>query len=503
MQEFTPLDVRFHDYTEFKKECQFKRKKCKVDGLLIRLIQMKKKIPLILIIIVMLAACTANGGTMVATETSAPATLLPTATNQPTPTLARNTSSPQTLVFWHPWTGTKAASITALVEEYNASNPDGVTVQVVSAGDDDYLISKVEDAITNDNVPDVLAAPSLYLRSLYADEGALAELDTFINDAESGISVEEQKTIPAVFLNLDVLDGVRYAFPADYELHFLFYNQTWAKELGFENAPTTSEQFLNQACAAASYNASDADDDNNGTGGWIYNTNAVTILSWMQVFGGGEIPEEARRGFSFNTEENQDALEFLRTIYQLDCAWTGKEADPYRYFAKRYALFYSGSSADWYRQIAMDRIQGNEDEWMVIAYPGNDGSPVVNAEVTSYGIFQSNPEKEQMAWNFVHWLVSSEAQTHLVEETYSMPVNLNLAQDLTVFLKENPEWQRLLTYLPLAKPTPHVDGWNLMQDMLQDAGWQLSLYTVKEADIPTILENMETMMNERLNDDQG
>jgi len=259
---------------------------------------------------------------------------------------------------------------------------------------------------------------------------------------------------------------------------------------------------INQACLAASYNANDADDENNGTGGWIYNNDAATMLSWMQVFSGGQIPSDTVRGFDFNTKNNQDAMEFLRTIYQLDCAWTGKDDTPYRYFSNRNALFYSGTTADWYNQVSMDTVEGNSDEWTVIAYPGNAGDSIVNGEGLSYGIFQSSPERERAAWDFIHWMLTNDVQTTITEQTFSVPVNLAVAQQLSDFLKDNPNWQPVLAYLPLTKPTPIISEWNIIGNLLEDAGWQLSLYNVKEADIPTILENLENMVNEVINANQ-
>lgn len=460
---------------------------------------MKKFMRIFLLSIFLLTACAAPDAAVQETATATESTETAVPTSIPTKTPTPQVSSEEQLTFWHPWTGTKAASIAALVEEYNATNQDGITVNVIAAGDADYLISKIDTAVEDGSTPDLVAAPAEYLRSLYSSQDILVNLNDYVNDAEIGISEEEQKTIPAVYWNEDVLNEERYGVPAEYILHFLFYNQTWAQELGFDSAPASSEDFLNQACTAARYNANDTDDGNNGTGGWIYNTDPVTMLSWMQVFGGGEIPADTLRGFNFNTVENQNALEFLRTIYQADCAWTGKEETPYRYFSKRYALFYSGSTANWERQITMDEIEGNTDEWTIIAYPGNDGNTIVNGETLSYGIFKTDPEKERAAWNFIHWMISEEVQQSLSEETYSLPISLSVVQNMGDFLEENAQWQRMLTYLPLSKPTPVSSSWSLIKNLLQDVGWQLTLYTVKEADIPTILEDLENMANEGIN----
>jgi len=464
---------------------------------------MKKINSVFLILIFLLTACSSLPAEAQSTDQPVPMDVFATKTSSPTPipatpTPTQNQTPAQVLKFWHPWTGNRGDSIAELVEEFNRSNSAGITIEAVSIADQDHLVEMVESAIDRGDLPDILAAPADFLQSLYKDEGILVGLNDFLSDVNEGISADELKLFPTSFWNQGIVGEERYAVPAEYNFHLLFYNQTWAQELGFNATPTTSEEFLNQACAAARFNASDADDDNNGTGGWIYNTDPLTMLSWMQVFGGGDLPGESSRSSELNTEENRNALEFLQTIYQLDCAWTGKENTPYRYFAKRYAIFYSGTIEDWYKQTVMDSVEGNTDEWTVIAYPGQNGTPIVNSENLSYAIVRSDAGKESAAWSFIRWMLSEDQQLALTEKTYSVPVTLGVAQQLADFLEKNPEWQKVLQYIPLAKPTPLINDWNVIGSLLEDVGWQLSLYYVKAADIPAILDNLDFMANEVL-----
>jgi len=472
--------------------------------ILVRLTHMKKTISLLLCLSILMAACTQeDNSSLPVSSTQSPQSAPPT-TQTPfetpaTATVIPTEGSDMVMQFWHPWTGNKASSIAALVQEFNQTNEMNIYVEVVSVADEDFLMSSVIEAIDEENAPDILAAPSSFNRHLY-QQGILREMDGWVNDPQQGFSQELQRTIPTAYWEMDVMEGMRYAIPAEYNLNFLFYNQSWAQELGFEDAPVTPEGFLNQACAAARFNAFDANDDNNGTGGWIYNSEPATVLSWMQAFGGGEIPTDLTRGVDFNTAENQDAFEFLRTIYQLDCAWTGKEPSPYAYFAARYALFYSGSVADWQQQQKMDEIKVNQDEWTIIPYPGSNGEPIVNGAMLSYAITSSEPEREQAAWAFIRWMISEDVQTVLSEETFSLPVMLSVVTELSELMNEDPVWQRLFQYLPLSRPLPATGSWNTLSSLLQDAGWQVSQFNVTAADIPTILENFDTLANEVIDD---
>ena len=461
---------------------------------------MRKNSSLLIAFFILLSACTQTGSSSQSASVTQSPQSEPSATHTPTAIPATATINPaasgeMVLHFWHPWTGNKATSVAAVVQEFNRTNDLNIYVEVSSVADEDFLMNSFLEAVDAENIPDILAAPSGFQRYLY-QQGFLQEMDDWVNDPQEGISEEILRTIPTAYWEMDVLDGIRYAIPAEYDLNFLFYNQSWAQELGFETAPVTPEDFLNQSCTAARFNAFDGNDENNGTGGWIYNSEPAVVLSWMQAFGGGEIPVNLERGVEFNTAENQDALEFLRTIYQLDCAWTGKEPSPYSYFAARYALFYSGSVADWQQQRTIDAIAENEDDWTIIPYPAIDGEPIVNSATLSYAVTRSEPEREQAAWAFVRWMMSEDVQALLSEETYSLPVMLSTVPNVAELIETDPAWQRLVQYLPLSRPLPVTQSWNTLASLLQDVGWQVSQFNITAADIPTILEDLNSLANE-------
>lgn len=468
--------------------------------ILVRLKDMKNYIRFLMLFFFVLSGCTAPAlQSPTPTMPDEIASMTPSQTATRVPATAAPTETPisagmTVLRFWHPWTGEKARYMEDMVAGYNTQNAENVMVVVTSVADENYLKEIVLENMQEDELPDILIAYSDSLLDFY-EMGILRELDDLVSDTTLGIAEEEARTIPAAFWTQDVNEDIRYAIPFDYDLQFLFYNQTWAQELGFTEPPTTPEELLNQACAAARANAFDGDDENNGTGGWIYDTEAPVMLSWMQAFGGGQLPEEGRT-FDLTTEENQAAFEYLRSMYQINCAWTGREDTPYRYFSGRFALLYSGSLSDWERQRMMDEIQDNTDEWTIIPYPDRSGNPIVNAVQSSIAIVPSDAERELLAWNFIRWMMQSEFQIGWAKDTYSTPSNLGTLQLLQDFMETDPAWQRAIQYLPLSRPLPKAGYWGVLGNLLEDAGWQLSLYNTTPADVLTILENMEAIVNE-------
>ena len=263
------------------------------------------------------------------------------------------------IVFWYPWSGGAADVVEELISAFNGSNPWNVKVLAVQNGNADYLAHQLNSAVEQKNPPNAIAAQIDYLRSLFLQKDTILDLTAYIHHPKWGIPEQEQLLYPVSFWQQDTVGNFHFGLPAERNAYFLFYNQTWAKELGFKSPPSTPEEFLNQSCAAARSNSFDKDPENNGTGGWIFDSQPSTVLSWMRSFGGGEMPVREGDAYKLESNGNEKAFAFLQQMTRLGCGWFPKEKDPYQYFGERKALFYSGSLEDFSRQIKIDM----EDDW--------------------------------------------------------------------------------------------------------------------------------------------
>ncbi|HAE59943.1 MAG TPA: hypothetical protein DCG54_10680, partial [Anaerolineae bacterium] len=82
------------------------------------------------------------------------------------------------------------------------------------------------------------------------EESLIAALNPYITNPEFGFTQNDLNDFPAGLWRQDEVDGRRLGLPAVRSTRLLFYNLGWARELGFENAPQTSDEFYEQACAA-------------------------------------------------------------------------------------------------------------------------------------------------------------------------------------------------------------------------------------------------------------
>lgn len=466
---------------------------------------MKKRAPayltfLLLTFLVGLPACTGSAVQTAATPTGSlepVVTSSPIPTASPTPLAEIDLSDIKLpagieLTFWHPWSGALAGLMEEMVASFNQTNQWGIIVNMEVHADELVLMQDMEEAITAGTLPDVVAAPSAYLKSWYWQGLPVQDLSGYVSSPDWGLDRAQRDAFLPVFWSDDLVDKVRLGTPAYRDGHFLFYNQSWARELGFDNYPETSADFQQQACAAANANLTDALVENNGTGGWLYDTQPLALLAWLRAFNGDEMIRSDGE-ITFEGLGSQTALEYLFDLYTQDCAWTGKQSTPFQYFAQRYSLFYSGDSQDIFTQETVDQQSGNADDWMLIPYPSDNYRPVVYVDGDSYAILHQDDDQTLAAWLFLRYLLDTQNQIKVIQATGSLPLSTTTIGKLTDFRQEHPVWDQALQYLALAQSIPSTPGWLDSESVLSDMAWQLKFTAAKE-NIPAILSEAERII---------
>ena len=403
-------------------------------------------------------------------------TPVPTATLTPEPTVSINVD-PQELQgtqiqLWHPWSGRIQATLQALVRAFNNENEYGITVEAVSQGNYNNLYSQVESALQTGAAPDLAVGYNYAIQSWNTLSDQVVDLTPYVNDAEWGLSIEEQADFYPLIWEQDVVGGMRLGLPAQRFSQVLYYNQTWARQLGFSNPPETPEEFRRQVCAAALANNADDDTDNNGTGGWVVNTAPPAVLSWIYAFD-SDIVASTGSGYDFNTPETRATLEYLRRLYDDGCAWLmlSDYAEPH--FAARRALFTSGSIADLPYVAAALEDAGNPDDWTVIGFPSEDRLPVIDVYGPAYAMFASTPEDQLAAWIFLQWLLAPENQARFIEASGTLPLSTGTLDYLPDYAGNHPQWAAAVNLLGNARGEPAFPSWSVVRWTLGDVGMQV------------------------------
>ncbi len=398
--------------------------------------------------------------------------------------------------FWHPWQGGADQTFADLVYEFNTTNLWGIYVDPVAAGGAGSLYEGVNARLAaQETTPQIVAAPIEQLLAWHQEENIVIDLDPYIYSTEYGLTSDQLNDFQPVFWQQDQVDGRQLGIPAQRTARVLFYNQSWAKELGFDKAPITSAEFQAQSCAAAQANLDDEDRLNDGLGGYITNIDPLTTLSWMLAFE-ADIPDLDFEAYSFNSDEMEAMFTFQRSLFDEGCAWNSRLPEPYDYFANRQALFYSGTLQDLTIQAQTSRRLGNPDQWIILPFPGPDGSQTVLTYGPSFGILAASPEEQLASWLFIRWLAVPRNQVDLVESTNALPVSQTAIQMLDQYQRRFPQWAASLDWIEDSQPAPRAAEWRIVRRILEDLTWQVYQPYVIPSDFPKYLREMDTMVAE-------
>lgn len=398
----------------------------------------------------------------------------------------------QTIAFWHPWQGDTEKRAQAAVDDFNRSNPWGITVKIKALYTSGALYDAINTAVKQKDgeMPAVIAATTDQLAgwAQAGSEPGLVDLAPYVADGAVGLSENEVSAYVPAFWAQDTAGPVRFGIPALRTAQVLFYNQSWAQELGFSAAPKNPQEFKAQACAAAQHNNTAGNPDLYGTGGWIIDTDALTTLSWLAAFGAEPIPQAEGQPYAFESKPAESALAYLRGLLDDGCGWLAKNPAPYEYFASRMALFYSGTLADLYPQSRAMELAKSGDTWEILPFHGTDGKPFVYSSGYSYGVLKSTPEKQLAAWLFARWMETPSTAAALGDPLPSLPVSSAVRAQMASVQAKFP-WAQVLPLADFARPAPGLASWRGARRMVEDAAWQIYHQTAES--VPMILPALD------------
>ncbi len=327
-----------------------------------------------------------------------------------------------------------------------------------------------------------------------------ADLRPYAEDPVWGFTPDEQGDfLPGFWAEDAVYDDSgslikRLGIPYYRSAYVMFYNQSWAHELGFTKSPTTPDDFHEQACVAADEYARQGDKSTPGKGGWLITTQPGALMGWLDAFG-SSITNRSGSVYEFKTSPTMQALEYLKDLQVGGCAWLGSDSDAESKFASRHAIFIVGSLLNINAQRQAFQQAGNPDEWAVIPFP-SDKKAVVSTYGPSLFISRSTPSRQLAAWLVVEWLAYPPNQASLVEALDGYPTRSSSMSYLTASAARNPQWAQALQLLPGVQSEPSEASWSVIRWALSDAMAQLFEPQFTPDQIPGLLDNLDTVAAE-------
>ena len=395
---------------------------------------------------------------------------------------------------WHPWFGAQASLFESQVAKFNTENEWGIVVLAESKDNYSEIYSQTSAALDESNNPQIVVALPEHALAWGED---VTDLNPYVHDPEFGLSALDMSDFASVIWRQDEVDGKRFGAPAQRTARFILYNQTWARELGFDSPPEDSSEFEAQSCAAHIALTGDSDPNNDSLGGWLIDSNAATALSWMLAFDGGAQEEE---GYRFLAPGNIAAFKYLKSLQQKNCAWVASPDLPVNErFAARQALFVTASLEEFPDQSRAFSALSNTDEWVALPFPGEERDALV-VYGSSFVVFNTDAETQLASWLFIRWMLSPENQADWVKSTGLFPLRSSTMDLLADYSADHPQWAGAVEYLSEGDVTPQLSSWRLVRIMLED-GFRDMFDTIRHPDltegqVPVILRQMDETAQE-------
>ena len=380
----------------------------------------------------------------------------------------------------------------ALTEEFNSTNPWGFEVNPLEGGGLPGVAAslRVEDFADN-----LVIASALDISESQPKRDFIA-LGDFALDPEYGLQEAFEVDSPFVDFQPNFEGELQYEIPLAYNTGILFFNTSWAQELGFSELPKTQDELLAVAQAARLANLADSSITNDNYGGiWLSRT-ALSAQTWYQAFGGSfDFDGEA---FTPQAEPMLNSFNFLKNTFLMSNSWGSIENYPYRYFSDRMAVIAESDLTGLPEQEAYQQTGAFQDGFTALSYPASEGKGSLVLEAVSFAIPKANEESELAAWLFASWLMEPEQQAKLVEIHGLWPSIGNPEKIAPQYAAENPAWASALANQPKLSLEPEVADWAWIRLLFQDAYERV--YNLDASAFPRIIEVFE--QSSRINREQ-
>lgn len=204
-----------------------------------------------------------------------------------------------TLDFWNVFTGSDGDILREIVENYNATNTDGITVNM-DIMPNDTLQQKLPAAIVTDTAPDFVLFGVENIAP-YVSNDSLEDISDFWETA----GVDKSNFLENV-TELSYVDGKLYGTPMQYNVSYLYWNKDLFEAAGLdpETPPATMDELAEFAVKLT-------DPSKNQ-----YGLALPTGTSYMQFLwaNGGDADDPSTNTNLLNSEENLNTLKWLQDL---------------------------------------------------------------------------------------------------------------------------------------------------------------------------------------------
>jgi multiple sugar transport system substrate-binding protein len=404
------------------------------------------------------------------------------------------------VVYWHNRPQADQDFLQKMLDEFNKSNPYGITARAEIAGASyPDLYNKVTASIQAGQPP-AMSLAYQNQAAFYRGQGAVIDLNPFIGSKKYGLTDADKKDYFASFLASDAnpqFKGETLGFPTQRSMEVMYYNADWLKKLGYETPPADWKTFEEAVCKAAT------EKDHYG---FAFRHDASNFAS--QVFArGGQILASDGLSYVFNSQAGIDTVTWIRDMFAKKCIveipLSEKNGEQNR-FANGTILFTFGSSSGLpFYQTAV--TAGGKFKWDIALLPQSGSKPAMNLYGASVSIYKTTPEQELAAWLVVKFLGEKAQTVRWAAQTGYFPVRASAKDDtIAAFKLDTKKWgpvadsyAKMFDWVQYSKIESPVAGYDPVRTLI-DTDLLSKVMTDSKADVKALLDAVVAKANQIL-----
>lgn len=203
-----------------------------------------------------------------------------------------------TISLWTVFTGSDGDVLREIIDNYNETNQDGITVEI-DIMDNDTLQSKLPSAVTSGTGPSFVLVGIEYIQE-YAENGMIEPIDDFWEATGTNEDNYYENVVAKSYV-----DGTLYGVPMQYNLQYLYYNKDLFEEAGIDSAPSTFDELAEDARALTDKNA--------GRYGLAMPSDFGYYVQYLWG-NGGDVIDTSTGEVLLDSQENIDTLTWLQEL---------------------------------------------------------------------------------------------------------------------------------------------------------------------------------------------
>lgn len=362
-------------------------------------------------------------------------------------------AQPMEIEFWYPLGGDVGQVIESQTAQFNASQNE-IKVNAVYSGDYWQTMQRLQASLIAGNPPEVVVI-EINAVPQFADSGALLNLDDFVGSGDAG------DFVPGLALS-STYNGSFYALPYARSTPIYYYNRDMARAAGLEGPPETFDDIRRYAAAM-----------HEARGNRVSVWGAYQEPHWWGFLGpmwsnGGELLNEDYTEAAFDQAPVVEVLEQMRQFLYEDGTATvmtnwGQLIQDFALERVAIAPHTTGSLGLLRELAEFDYAATYLPRFKENAVPTGGGDIAIVADISA--------ERQQAAWQFIHWLTDTQQTAAWSRETGYLPVRTSAVQlpEMQAFYEQFPNAKVAFDQLQFARHTPPIPEMAEILTYLADA----------------------------------